>query len=56
MSAKSNVDMLLRREGLELAPLLERHEEVSTFQTPLFAAVVHRYPSMLQSSLTAASS
>lgn len=38
-----------RRDGLELAPLLERHEEVSTFHAPLFTAVVHHYPAMLES-------
>ena len=37
-----------RREGLELAPLLERHNPRSAFHLPLFTAVVHKYPGMLQ--------
>ena len=37
-----------RREGLELAPLLERHSPRSAFHLPLFTAVVHDYPGMLQ--------
>ena len=37
-----------RREGLNLAPLLERHSPRSAFHLPLFTAVVHNYPGMLQ--------
>ncbi len=36
-----------RREGLELAPLLERHVDRSPFQTPLFTAVTFKYPGIL---------
>ena len=37
-----------RREGLELAPLLERQRPRSAFHLPLFTAVVHNYPGMVQ--------
>lgn len=36
-----------RREGLELAPLLERHTERSVFHAPLFTAVTHNYQGVL---------
>ena len=42
---------LIRREGLELAPLLERHAPRSRFHAPLFAALVHGYDGMLASLL-----
>ena len=38
----------VRREGLELAPLLERHSPRAAYHLPLFTAVVHNYPGMLQ--------
>jgi len=36
-----------RNNGLELAPLLERHVDRSPFHTPLFTAIVHKYPTIL---------
>ncbi|KAK9908581.1 hypothetical protein WJX75_009965 [Coccomyxa subellipsoidea] len=36
-----------KREGLELAPLLERHTERSVFHAPLFTAVTHNYQGVL---------
>lgn len=36
-----------RRNGLELAPLLERHADRSPFHAPLFTAVVHKYPAVV---------
>ena len=43
---------MCRREGLELAPLLERHSPRSAYHLPLFTAVVHNYPGMLQQLLS----
>jgi hypothetical protein len=37
-----------RREGLDLVPLLEKHALTSSFHAPLFAAVVHNYPAVLE--------
>ena len=39
----------IRRQGLALAPLLERHVDQSPFSTPLFNAIVHHYPDALRS-------
>lgn len=39
----------IRRQGLHLAPLLERHVDRSPFSLPLFNAIIHHYPDMLQS-------
>ncbi len=38
----------LRRQGLQLAPLLERHIDRSPYSTPLFNAIMHHYPDTLQ--------
>ncbi|BDA44617.1 hypothetical protein COCOBI_06-0930 [Coccomyxa sp. Obi] len=38
-----------RRQGLQLAPLLERHVDLSPYSTPLFNAIIHHYPDLLQS-------
>lgn len=46
-------DLARRREGLELAPLLERHAPRSAFHLPLFTAVVHNYPALLLARLFA---
>ena len=45
----SDICHTLRRQGLQLAPLLERHIDRSPFSTPLFNAIIHHYPDTLRS-------